>query len=61
MLAEKFFLTLETIISHAADDSPVVVSSAPHIPAGCAAGETGLSSPWGGLSPGHDLPDEKVR
>ena len=34
MLAEKFFLVLETLISHASDDrlSPVVSSPAPHIP-----------------------------
>ena len=34
MLAEKFFLVLETLISHASDDrpSPVVSSAAPHIP-----------------------------
>ncbi|OCK58840.1 hypothetical protein LMTR3_32295 [Bradyrhizobium sp. LMTR 3] len=34
MLAEKFFLVLETLKSHASDDrsSPVVTSTAPHIP-----------------------------
>jgi hypothetical protein len=33
MLAEKFFLVLETLISHASDDrSSPVVSSPPHIP-----------------------------
>jgi hypothetical protein len=34
MLAEKFFLVLETLISHASDDrsSPVVSSPPPHIP-----------------------------
>ena len=34
MLAEKFFLVLETLISHASDDRPstVVSSPAPHIP-----------------------------
>jgi hypothetical protein len=34
MLAEKFFLVLETLISHASDDrsSPVVTSTVPHIP-----------------------------
>jgi hypothetical protein len=41
MLAEKFFLVLETLISHASDDkshtsddesSPVVISPGPHIP-----------------------------
>jgi len=34
MVAEKFFLVLETLISHASDDrsSPVVISTVPHIP-----------------------------
>jgi hypothetical protein len=34
MLAEKFFLVLETLIGHASDDrsSPVVISTVPHIP-----------------------------
>ena len=33
MLAEKFFLLLETLRSHASDDKPpVVISTAPHIP-----------------------------
>jgi hypothetical protein len=34
MLAEKFFLVLETLISHASDDrsSPVVSSPPPQIP-----------------------------
>jgi hypothetical protein len=33
MLAEKFFLLLETLISHACDDQPaIVISTAPHIP-----------------------------
>ena len=32
MLAEKFFLVLETLKSHASDGSPVVVSTARHIP-----------------------------
>jgi hypothetical protein len=33
MLAEKFFLLLETHISHASDDQPaIVISMAPHIP-----------------------------
>ena len=39
VLAEKFFLVLETLISHASDDrssndrsSPVVISPVPHIP-----------------------------
>jgi hypothetical protein len=49
MLAEKFFLFLETLMSHAADGGPVVVSSAPHIPVSCAVQETGIS------------PGEKVR
>jgi hypothetical protein len=35
MLAEKFFLVLETLISHASDDKPhIVISTAPHIPIG---------------------------
>jgi hypothetical protein len=33
MLAEKFFLLLETLRSHAADDRPhVAVSTSPHVP-----------------------------
>ena len=34
MLAEKFFLVLETLISHASDNrsSPAVISTTPHIP-----------------------------
>jgi hypothetical protein len=32
MLAEKFFLVLETLKSIASDGSPVVVSTARHIP-----------------------------
>jgi hypothetical protein len=32
MLAEKFFLLLETIISHASDGSPRVVSTSPRVP-----------------------------
>ncbi|HEY2531803.1 MAG TPA: hypothetical protein VGJ20_28390 [Xanthobacteraceae bacterium] len=32
MLAEKFFLVLETLLSHASDGSPNVVSIAQHIP-----------------------------
>ena len=34
MLAEKFFLVLETLKSHTSDDktSSVVISTAPHIP-----------------------------
>jgi len=33
MLAEKFFLLLETLLSHASDEQPaMVVSSTPHIP-----------------------------
>jgi len=33
MLAEKFFLFLETLRSHASDGKPdIVISSAPHIP-----------------------------
>ena len=33
MLAEKFFLLLETLRSHASDDKPpAVISTAPHIP-----------------------------
>jgi hypothetical protein len=32
MLAEKFFLVLETLRSHASDDKPsIVISTAPHI------------------------------
>ena len=32
MLAEKFFLILETLRSHSSDDKPpVVISTAPHI------------------------------
>ena len=59
MLAEKFFLCLETLMSHAADGGPIVVSSVPHIPVGCAVRETGLSGL--GMSSGHVSPDEKVR
>ena len=33
MLAEKFFLVLETIRSHVSDGSVKVVSITPHIPA----------------------------
>ena len=33
MLAEKFFLVLETIRSHASNGSVKVVSISPHIPA----------------------------
>jgi hypothetical protein len=33
MLAEKFFLVLETIRSHASDGSGKVISTAPHVPA----------------------------
>jgi hypothetical protein len=61
MLAEKFFLFLETLMSHAADGGPIVVSSAPHIPASCAVQETGLSGLGAGMSSGHISPDEKVR
>jgi hypothetical protein len=33
MLAEKFFLLLETLRSHSSDDNPpVVISTAPHVP-----------------------------
>ena len=32
MLAEKFFLVLETLRSHAADGSVKVLSTTPHIP-----------------------------
>ena len=32
MLAEKFFLMLETVISHASDGSPRVVSTSPRMP-----------------------------
>ena len=32
MLAEKFFLILETIRNHASDGSVRVVSTAPHVP-----------------------------
>jgi len=33
MLAEKFFLILETLRSHSSSDRPpVVISTAPHIP-----------------------------
>jgi len=33
MLAEKFFLLLETLRSHSSDDKPpVVISIAPHVP-----------------------------
>jgi hypothetical protein len=31
MLAEKFFLVLETLRSHASDDGPRLVSSSPHV------------------------------
>lgn len=61
MLAEKFFLLLETIRSHATDGDPVAVSSVPHIPVSFAAPETGLPAAGVDLSPGHDLPGEKVR
>jgi hypothetical protein len=61
MLAEKFFLCLETLMSHVADGGPVVVSSAPHIPVSCAVQETGLSGLGAGMSSGHLSPDEKVR
>lgn len=61
MLAEKFFLLLETIRSHATDGDPVVVSSVPHIPVSFAAPETGLNDPGSGLPPGHDSSDEKVQ
>jgi hypothetical protein len=61
MLAEKFFLCLETLMSHAADGGPIVVSSVPHIPVGCAVKETGLSGCDVGLSSGHISPDEKVQ
>jgi hypothetical protein len=33
MLAEKFFLVLETLRSHASDGSVKVISTAPHVPA----------------------------
>jgi hypothetical protein len=33
MLAEKFFLVLETLRNHASDGSVRVVSTAPHVPA----------------------------
>ena len=32
MLAEKFFLVLETLISRTHDGSPVVVSTSRHVP-----------------------------
>jgi hypothetical protein len=32
MLAEKFFLVLETLKSHASDGSVKVVSNVPHVP-----------------------------
>jgi hypothetical protein len=33
MLAEKFFLVLETLLSHASDVQPaIVVSATPHVP-----------------------------
>jgi hypothetical protein len=32
MLAEKFFLVLEMLKSYASDGSPIVVSTAKHIP-----------------------------
>jgi hypothetical protein len=33
MLAEKFFLVLETLLNHASDDRPaIVVSATPHVP-----------------------------
>jgi hypothetical protein len=33
MLAEKFFLLLETLLSHASDDQPaIMVSATPHVP-----------------------------
>ncbi len=33
MLAEKIFLVLETLRSHASDGSVKVISTAPHVPA----------------------------
>ena len=63
MLAEKFFLVLETLLSHASDDQlAIVVSTIPHIPtkfpvspALAAAPELGddarLSVPASALSP----------
>ena len=59
MLAEKFFLALETLISHVADGGPVVVSSVPHIPVSGAVQETGLSSLGTGRS-SELSPDEEV-
>ena len=59
MLAEKFFLALETLISHVADGGPVVVSSAPHVPVGAAVQETGLISRGAGRSSGLG-PDEEA-
>ena len=61
MLAEKFFLLLETLMSHTADGGPAVVSSAPHIPVSCAVQETGMNGLGAGTSSGHISPDEKVR
>jgi hypothetical protein len=50
MLAEKFFLMLETIISHASDGSPRVVSTSPRVPikppnATVAAGRGAITAP----------------
>ncbi|MDH2386742.1 MULTISPECIES: hypothetical protein [Bradyrhizobium] len=58
MLSEKFFLFLETLISHAADDNPVVVSSVPHIPI---VQETALDSAGADASLEPALPDDEVR
>jgi hypothetical protein len=37
MLAEKFFLVLETLRNHASDGSVKVISTASHVPSQCAA------------------------
>ncbi|UGY18270.1 hypothetical protein [Bradyrhizobium septentrionale] len=58
MLSEKFFLFLETLMSHADDDNPVVVSSVPHIPI---AQETALHGAGAGASSEPVSPDDEVR
>lgn len=58
MLSEKFFLFLETLMSHAADDNPAIVSSVPHIPI---AQETALPGEGAGASPEPTLPDDELR
>jgi hypothetical protein len=58
VLSEKFFLFLETLMSHAADDNPVMVSSVSHIPN---AQETALHGAGAGASSEPVSPDDEVR